>query len=96
MMRTHTHQSGFSAIEIVLVVAVVALIGFLGYTAYTHFQANKTDGVGQQAPTANDVTSAPAINSTSDLDAAQAALDQTDPSNGNTDATQLDNAVSAF
>lgn len=98
-MRLHSDQSGFSIVEIVIVLAVLGFIGLLGSMAYNRVHDSKTAS-GQssaQSATANDVKPAPAITSASDLDSAQATLDQTDPSTGNTtDAGQLDNELSAF
>jgi prepilin-type N-terminal cleavage/methylation domain-containing protein len=95
-MRSHGNQSGFSIVEVVIVLAVLGFVGLLGYTAYNRVNDSKTANNSQSA-TASDVKSAPAINSTSDLDSAQATLEQTDPSAGNgTDTSQLDNELSAF
>lgn len=97
-MSTYTRQKGFSIVEILLVVAVVGIIGFLGYTFYNNYQTetNKTSTAdSSQSATASDVATAPAVNSASDLDKAQAVLDQTNPGSS-TDASQLDSEVSNF
>lgn len=94
-MNIHTNQSGFSVVELVIVLAVVAVLGFVGYSIH-NLQNNKTADTsttqtasGQPAK-ANDVPSAPVINSTSDLNTASTMLDQTDPgSSNNTDASQM-------
>jgi len=97
-MKTRHDQSGFSIVEILLVVAVLAIIGFLGYTFYNN-QVNKTASSDQQessqAVMVSDVNTAPAINSTSDLDAATKTLDQTDPSSSS-DVSQLDSELANF
>jgi len=99
-MSSRNNQSGFSIVEIVIALAVVVLIGFLGYTAFNRMQENQaanSSQADQQSPVANDVKTAPSINSTSDLNEAERTLDQTDPSgSNNTDANQLDNELSAF
>ena len=100
-MKARSKQLGFSPVEVILVVVVVAVIGLLGYVYYNN-QAKKTTSnensqTSSQSATASDVKSAPAINSTSDLDSAQTALDQTDLSSSNdTDANQLDAEVTNF
>lgn len=99
-MKARNNQSGFSAVEVVVVFIVIAVIGLLGY-AYYNNQAKKTvsDESSQTSSqaTASDVKSAPAINSVADLDAAQATLDQTDPSgSSDADTTQLDAELANF
>jgi prepilin-type N-terminal cleavage/methylation domain-containing protein len=100
-MRASTKQPGFSIVELVIVVAVIGLLGvlgYVGYNTYTHKTASTSASQAASTPaTASDVASAPAINSTSDLDAAAATLDQTDPSgSNNTDASQLDAQAANF
>lgn len=88
-------QSGFSIIEVGIVIAVIGIIGLLGYTFYTN-QVNKTNNTDQQTSqteTTSDVKTAPQITSAADLDAAETALDQTDPS---ADTSQLDAEVANF
>lgn len=98
-MKLRSNQSlGFSIIEIIIVLAVVVVLGFLGYTAYKTISSNDSghQASGESA-IANDVKSAPPVENTSDLDAAEAVLDQTDLSgSNNTDATQLDSQLSTF
>jgi prepilin-type N-terminal cleavage/methylation domain-containing protein len=99
-MKFRNTRSGFSIVEVVIAVVIIGLVGFLGYTFYNN-QMNKTadnsSQAGNQSATASDVKSAPVINSTSDLDAAEAALDQTDPGgSNNTDASQLDTELARF
>lgn len=98
-MRLKGNQSGFSIVEIVIVLAVVGFTGLLGYTAYNRIHDSKTasNQATVQPATASDVKSAPAIKSVSDLDSAQATLDQTNlGASSTTDANELDNEMSAF
>ena len=100
-MKSRHSQTGFSIVELLVVVAVLALIGFVGYRVYSALNGNNTTAdttqVANQSSTANDVTSAPAVNSTSNLDDAQKALDQTDPGgSNNADAGQLNSELAAF
>lgn len=94
-MSLRTNQSGFSVIELAIAIVIVAIIGFAGYSVY-HRQHNQS-AVASQPATASDVPAAPAVSSTSDLDKAAAALDQTDPGgSNNTDAAQLDSQIANF
>lgn len=95
-MSTLTHQKGFSIVEIVFVVAVLGVIGFLGYTFYSNSHTSK-DPVADssQSATVTDVTTAPNVSSTADLDKAQAVLDQTNP-DSNSDSSQLELELSNF
>ena len=96
-MKLHNNQSGFSAVEIIIAVVVIALIGFLGYTAYDRFQQNKVDQVSEQDADGSEVSTAPEIKSTSDLDAAEKVLDESDLNEASsTDAKQLDSELSTF
>lgn len=93
-------SSGFSAVEIVLVVVVVAVLALLGYVLYNNFVANDqqteqaVDNTSQSA-TADDVPTAPEINSPSDLDKASATLDEINLDD-DSDSSQLDNELSNF
>ena len=103
-MKVHNNQSGFSIVELLIVVAVVAVWSFIGYAVYDRQQgkttnpgSNTTQQTTNQSSTANDVKSAPEINSTDDLDKAEAILDQTNPNgSNNVDANQLNSKTSAF
>lgn len=89
--------NGFAAVEMIGALAICVLIGFLGYTALTKFDtkvattqppapavAKSTDAVG--------VAPAPLVTTTSDLDAATAALDSAEE-NDASDAAALDAAL---
>jgi predicted negative regulator of RcsB-dependent stress response len=91
-MRNRKQQSGFAVVELVLVVVILAAIGFVGWWVYQkHNTADTTSAVSAQSPVAKNVSTAPTINSTSDLDAALNALNRNDPSTANgSDANQLD------
>jgi Tfp pilus assembly protein PilE len=103
-MSTHTNQSGFSVVELAIILVVVGVLAFVGYNIYSRQNSNKTADssttsktAGPEPAKANDVTSAPNIKSTSDLDKASAALDQTDPGgSNNSDANQLDTQLANF
>lgn len=91
-MRRISNQAGFSVVETLIVVVVLAALGFVGYKVYQRQHDNTSTTASSQSAgsaTANDVASAPSINSTSDLDKAAATLDQTDPGASNSDSSQL-------
>ena len=98
-MKTRHSQLGFSIVEVALVVVVIAIVGFVGYMFYTN-QINKpasdNNQTTDQSTAVNDVKSAPTITTTADLDAAQAALDQTDPDGTSSDTSQLDAELANF
>ncbi len=93
-MRLRKNQAGFAGVEIILVVVFVVVIGFVVVMA---FNANQTANapVAEQSVVATDVPTAPSINSTSDLTAAESALDQVDL-DSTSDSNQLDAELSAF
>ena len=98
-MRSRSNQVGFSIIELVIVIAAVVLLGVLGFVMYGRLQGNKpatTSEASDQSTTASGIALAPSVNSTDDLDAAQAVLDKTDPDNNTTDTGQLDSELAAF
>lgn len=94
-------QTGFSAVEFIIIVVVVAALALVGYTVYNR-QNNKTatttdTQLASSETTANDVPSAPAISSNSDLDKASAMLDKVDPGTSHSsDASRLDSQLANF
>lgn len=94
-------QQGFSLVELIIIIVVVATLVFVGVVVVQKQRDNSTDNSAtsslEESATATDVGSAPAVNSTEDLDTAQAMLDQTDPAASNSaDVTQLDEATATF
>lgn len=93
------NQYGFHALEVTLVVVVAIGVGFAGWRVYS---ANNSDAVTNQSTETPQVAevqsvpieeiSAPEVQSTADLDAAKAALDQLEASNS-LDESQFDAAV---
>ena len=94
-MTNQKSQFGFSAIEALIIVVILAIIGAAGWTVY---HRHKTSS-GEPASTslsqagsakATNVSTTPAVNSTSDLDNALNTLNQNDPSAANaSDSSQL-------
>ena len=95
-MRIRKQQAGFAIAEFVLVIVILAAIGLAGWWVYQHHHtatttANTTSANDTQSPVANNVSTAPAVTKTSDLDSALNTLDQNDPSAANSsDSSQLD------
>ncbi|MDB5161386.1 MAG: hypothetical protein JWO96_766 [Candidatus Saccharibacteria bacterium] len=97
-MRTVKKQAGFAFFEVILVIAIAAIVGMIGLKIYSARSGNtvssrspssKTTDVSK---TSSSVSPAPVVQSTTDLDKAQATLDQNDPSTANqADSSQLDN-----
>jgi prepilin-type N-terminal cleavage/methylation domain-containing protein len=98
-MKLLKNQTGFSVVEVAVVVVILAILGFAGYTVYSKQRDSKktSSNTSQDANSAaGQVKSAPDINSTSDLDKAQATLDQTNPDATDSDTAELDTQLSAF
>lgn len=101
-MSPRKSQAGFSVVELFIVAIVVVALAMVGYTVYNRQNDNKaaTTTSSQSVNTdavATDVPTAPAINSTSDLDKASAALDQIDPSvSSDSDVSQIDSQLANF
>jgi len=102
-MKSSNNQSGFSVVELAIVGAIVLSLGFVGYKVYNRQSASNGSLSSQQVSTsvqsdkANDVATAPVINSSAGLTNAMTLLDQTNPSgSNNTDATQVDEQLTSF
>lgn len=102
-MRTRTKQSGFSILELSLIVVVVAALGLVGWAVYQNQQASdkaqllSSDPAPTPATTATNISPAPEIKSTDDLDKALQALEQNDPSTTNSsDSKLLDSQTGTF
>jgi prepilin-type N-terminal cleavage/methylation domain-containing protein len=89
-----TSQAGFSVVELIIVLVVVGLLGFTSYSVNKQ-HSDKTAKKNTAASQSSTTSSVPTINSTSDLDKAEAALDQTDIDSSN-DSSQLDSQLQAF
>jgi hypothetical protein len=94
------NQRGFTSFDLILVLFIFSLIGYIGYLVYNHQQPGNglynPGRPGSQSAVASDVSKAPAINNTSDLDNASKVLDKNNPSASSTDAKQLDTQSSSF
>lgn len=88
-------QSGFAIVELVVVVAILAAIGVAGWWVYQRQNtadttASTSPTSSTQSPVAKNVSTAPPVNSTSDLDSALSTLNQNDPGTASgSDSSQL-------
>jgi Tfp pilus assembly major pilin PilA len=100
-MRKPLKQSGFAFLELVLVIVIIGAIVVIGLWVYqkrqpgTETTAGTTPSSSTQSPVAKNVSSAPQISSTDDLDKALTTLNQNDPAAANSgDQSQLDSQTS--
>lgn len=95
-MKSIDTQHGFSLLAILIVIAAVGLISLAGYTVYDR-QTNKVADTNttQESTADTGAEAAPEVNSTEDLDTAEALLESTDTSSSD-DAAELESEVSAF
>ncbi|HJQ09094.1 MAG TPA: hypothetical protein VJ836_06460 [Candidatus Saccharimonadales bacterium] len=92
-------QAGFSIVEIVIAGVVLVAATVIGYVVFN--QMNDKKGVTsttetQQMTEDSSTYAVPAVQSTSDLDAASKALDETDIDANASDAAALDAETGAF
>jgi hypothetical protein len=77
-------QKGFAVVEILLVAAVLVAVGLIGYRVVSNHNTKASNenstSVSDQSKTSTDNVTVPDINKTSDLDKAQATLNQSDNS----------------
>ncbi len=91
------NESGFSPVETLLLVIIIAIIGVAGYKVYsTKSSADKLNQQSSSEQVANPGDTTPPINSASDLNKAEQALDQVDPDENSADSAQIDSQLSAF
>lgn len=95
-------QFSFSALEPVLLMAILVVIVLIGYNVYSRQQTEvpvedtmQTQQLSEQSPVADDVSTAPDIQSEEDLNNAEAVLDNTDVESSNqADGQLIDNQTS--
>ncbi len=101
-MKTIRNNFGFSAVEALMIVAILGVIGLIGYNIAmnTIYKDELVTNIGtivkQQSKTATDVPQAQNINSVSDLQKAEEALDSIKLDETDADITQLDSHLSNF
>lgn len=95
-MRNRTKQSGFVAVELAIVVVVFAGIAGVGYWVYSKHAtpssppASSAVTSSQSLPPASNVSAAPQIKSTADLNTALNTLNENNPATANSsDSSQL-------
>lgn len=93
-MRMQLKQAGFSGVEAVIILVIAGVIGGVGYSVYhrsNNVITSSSVPVAKQSAKAQNVSQAPAVQSTSDLNTASTTLDKNDPSSTNgSDLDQLD------
>ena len=97
-MKSLKNQTGFSPFETIMLIATVALLGLAGFLVYDRQQDKKAANDSQsntQSADADKIPEAPEIKSTSDLNAAEEAVDNTKVDNTQDDA-QLDKELNSF
>lgn len=77
-------QAGFHLLEAAVVILVIAALGFAGYRVWKLGQHTNPTGKTSQQVTA------PAINTSKDLDSADSTIDQLDNSADTTDLTSVE------
>jgi type II secretory pathway pseudopilin PulG len=95
MITRTDNRSGFTLVEVLVLVIVVAIVGVLGFTFYGRMNKQVASHTSQSS-VESDVQGAPEVTKTSDLDEAEAILNQTDPAASDSDASQLDSMSSEF
>ena len=96
-------QSGFATLELILIVVVLAGIGVVGYEVWHRHNMNTMNmgttttstPLNYASPTVS-TPPAPQIQTSSDLNSAMQALNQTSISSSNTDSSQLSTQTSSF
>lgn len=89
-------ERGFSAVELIIGLFVIAAIVGVGWLAYDRMKDDKKNDTATTTQETSDETTAPAVNSTEDLDKATKTLDDTDLDTSTSDSTELDTQTSAF
>lgn len=99
-MRIRKQQTGFAIVELAIVVVIIAAIVVIGLWVHNRSKtttANTLPTNSTQSPVANNVSTAPAVNKTSDLDSALDTLNQNDPgATSSSDTSQLNSQASTF
>ena len=97
-MSLRNDQNGFSVFEIILLVVVLAALAVIGLRVLNnHSSSTKLSNSTTTPARSSDVSTAPAVNSSADLNKAQATLDQNDPSSANNgDSNELNNQLNGF
>lgn len=102
-MRIRKQQAGFAVVELVIVVVILAAIVAVGLWMHNKQSPKAADATTPsptsqtESPVAHNVSSAPAVNTTSDLDKALSTLNNNDPSSANAaDTSELSTQANAF
>jgi predicted negative regulator of RcsB-dependent stress response len=94
-------QTGFAGLELLLVVVVIVVVGLVGYKVYnrTGSKASQSgsSSVSDSQKASTSLGTVPEVNSKSDLDKAESALDQNDTTGANSsDDSQLSHQTNDY
>ncbi len=99
-MKTRKNQSGFAILELVLVVVIVAVLAGAGWWVYNRQHKSSpaaSNSTASNRSSSGNVSPAPQIKTSNDLDQALQVLNQNDPATANSsDTSQLNSQTSAF
>ena len=91
------NQHGFAGFEVAVIVIVLAIVAVAGVKVWNARSDTTSTSTAQTTKSAANVSSAPAINTTSDLTKASATLDQNDPGSANSsDSAQLNSQLAGY
>jgi ABC-type microcin C transport system permease subunit YejE len=93
---TNKNKNNLNMFELLLIFFVLALVAYIGYLVHNRQPLYLSSGGNRQSPVAQDVSSAPTIQTAKDLDKAARVLDKNDPAASSNDAKQLDSQSSGL
>lgn len=97
MSQQRKNQSGIVVLELLLILLGLALIGFVGYRVYDARKAADKQfdqSTSQSVPVEDSNT--PEIKNATDLNEAEQSLNQINPDDSDSDASQLDSQIDSF
>lgn len=96
-MRRSTKQLGFSTVEVAVIVVILLALGGVGYWIFARQSAkNNANSASLSQGESVDAPAAPDLNTASDLDTVDNALNELNLEAGNSDNAALDSQSSAF
>lgn len=99
-MKNRKNQSGFAILELILVVVIVAVLAGAGWWVYNRQHKSSpaaSNSTASSQSSSGNVSPAPQIKTSNDLDQALQVLNQNDPTTANSsDTSQLNSQSAAF